>query len=217
MRILFNKNLPEISTSPLRMLTSFLPGKFIYLVLLGIAMGFSTACSEPHKSPPAAQKPVAQPLAAPMHAPDLDTLRVEDDFANAPFLLDSISFTEVQKLMGQHVKVTKKLTQNHFVPNQTDTLITLKKNKSHITLYAVSAEPKCFFKEAAIKDPLPIFQYQLKIGQHKAEVKKLFRSLKNEHYLPDNIEIVAGEGVDYVYLNFKNDVLQRIEYKPYLD
>jgi hypothetical protein len=199
------------------MFASVSPGKFVYLVLISIGMGLGVACSEPRKAPPPVQKPVAPRVATPVRKPDLDTLRVEDDFANSPFLLDSISFTEVQRLMGKDVQITRKPTQNHFVPNQTDTLITLKKNKSHITLYAISDEPKCFFKEAAIKDPLPIFQHQLKIGQHKAEVKKLFRSLKNEQYLPDKIEIVAGEGVDYVYLSFKDDVLQQIDYKPYLD
>ncbi|MDB5263769.1 MAG: hypothetical protein JWQ14_3052 [Adhaeribacter sp.] len=199
------------------MFASLLPGKFTYLVLIGIGMGLSSACSKPRKAPPTKPEPVVPQAVVPVHVPDLDTLRVEDDFANAPFLLDSISLTEVQKLMGRDVRISKKPTRNHFVANQTDTLITLRKQNSHIILYAVSAEPKCFFKEAAIKDPFPIFQYQLQIGQHKTEVKKLFSSLKNKPYLPDNIEIVAGEGVDYIYLNFKNDVLQQIEYKPYLD
>jgi hypothetical protein len=199
------------------MFASISPGKIIYLVLIGIGMGLGVACSEPRKTPLAEQNPVAPRAALPTPVPDPDTLRVEDDFANAPFLLDSISFAEVERLMGRGVQVTKKPTRNHFVPNQTDTLITLQKNKSYITLYAVSAEPKYFFKDAAIKDPLPIFQNHLKIGQNKAEVKKLFRSLTDEQYLPDNLEIVAGEGVDYIYLLFKNDVLQQIDYKPYLD
>ncbi|GEO05561.1 hypothetical protein AAE02nite_32250 [Adhaeribacter aerolatus] len=199
------------------MFASVLPGKSVYLVLISIGILTNVACSEPRKEPVANQNPVSKRTVAPAQKPVLDTLRVEDDFANAPFRLDSVSFIEVQKLMGKNVQITKKPTRNHFVPNQTDTLITLRKNQSHITLYAVSAEPKCFFKEAAITDPMPIFQYPLKIGQHKAEVKQIFRSLKNQTYLPDKIEIVAGEGVDYVYLTFKNDVLQRIEYKPYLD
>lgn len=198
------------------MLASAIPGKSIYLVLIGICTLTGVACSEPQKKQ-VRQDPVPPLTQTPRSAPDPDTLRVEDDFANAPFRLDSVSFIEVQKLMGKNVQIIKKPTRNHFVPNQTDTLITLKKNQSHITLYAVSAEPKCFFKEAAIQDPLPIFQYPVKIGQRKAEVKKLFQSLKNEPYLPDNIEIVAGEGVDYIYLIFKNDVLHRIDYKPYLD
>ncbi|MGV3588001.1 MAG: hypothetical protein ACO1OF_13430 [Adhaeribacter sp.] len=199
------------------MFASILPRKSVYLVLLSIGTLTNIACSEPRKEQVTNQNPVATRPATPVQAPDPDTLRVEDDFANAPFRLDSVSFIEVHRLMGKDVQITKKPTRNHFEPNQTDTLITLRKNKSHITLYAVSAEPKCFFKEADIKDPMPIFQYPLKIGQRKAEVKKIFPSLTHETYLPDNIEIVAGEGVDYVYLIFKNDVLQRIEYKPYLD
>jgi hypothetical protein len=198
------------------MFASVLPGKSVCLVLIGICTVINMACSEPQKKQ-VTQNPITPRAQTPRQVPDLDTLRVEDEFANAPFRLDSISFIEVQKLMGRNVQITKKPTRNHFVPNQTDTLITLRKNQSHITLYAVSAEPKCFFKEAAIKDPMPIFQYPVKIGQRKAEVKKIFQSLKNETYLPDNIEIVANEGVDYIYLNFKNDVLQRIDYKPYLD
>ena len=217
MRILVYKNSSVLVPARLCMFASVLPEKSVYLVLISIGMLTNAACSEPRKEPATTQPSVSPRPVAPVQAPDLDTLRVEDDFANAPFRLDSVSFIEVQKLMGKDVQITKKATRNSFVPNQTDTLITLRKNKSQITLYSVSAEPKCFFKEADIKDPMPIFQYPLKIGQHKAEVKKIFPSLNNESYLPDNIEIVAGEGVDYVYLLFKNDVLQRIEYKPYLD
>jgi len=177
----------------------------------------NAACSEPRREARNGNKVPETQLPANAFVPDPDTLRVEDDFARSPFLLDSISFAGVHKLMGPNVQVKKIPTRNHFVANQTDTLITLHKNGSFITLYPVSAEPKCFFKEAAINDPLPIFQNHLKIGQRKAEVKKLFPALNRASYLPDNIEIAAAEGADYVYLIFKNDVLQRIDFKPYLD
>jgi hypothetical protein len=192
------------------------PPYFISPILISLGLMMHGACSEPRRETPV-EKPLHTAAPVPVYKPDPDTLRIEDEFARSPFLLDSVSFTGVQKLMGPNVKVKKTLTRNHFVADQTDTLITLRKNGSYITLYAVSAEPKYFYKEAAINDPLPIFQNKVKIGQHKAEVKKLIPALKRTAYLPDNIEIAAAEGSDFVYLIFENDVLQRVDFKPYLD
>src|SRR5688572_13564894 len=80
----------------------------------------------------------------------LDTLTIEHDMAHQPFLLDTISPEAIKMLFGEGWIVKKQPIVNRFVKNQTDTLITIKKNKSYICLYAVSQEAKNFYQSAEI-------------------------------------------------------------------
>jgi hypothetical protein len=146
-----------------------------------------------------------------------DTLTIEHDMAHQPFLLDTISLDAVKLLLGDGWVIKKQPVRNRFVRNQTDTLITIKKNRSYICLYAVSKEEKNFYQSAEIRDPLPIFQKDLHIGQSKKEIQALFPELRTTRPLPDNVKIGAGEAGDYLYLFFENGILRKVAFKPYLD
>ncbi|MGV3641220.1 MAG: hypothetical protein ACO1NZ_11910 [Adhaeribacter sp.] len=148
----------------------------------------------------------------------VDTLTIEHDIAHQPFLLDTISPEAIQHLFGAGWVVKKQAVRNRFVKNQTDTLITIRKNKSYICLYAVSQEEKKnFYQSAEIRDPLPIFQQKLHIGQSKKEIQALFPELQAAASIPDLVKIGAGEAGDYLYLFFEKGILRRVAFKPYLD
>ena len=147
----------------------------------------------------------------------VDTLTIEHDMAHQPFLLDTISPEAIKMLFGEGWVVKKQPIANRFIKNQTDTLITIKKNKSYICLYAVSREDKDFYQSAEIHDPLPIFQKDMHIGQSKKEIQALFPELKGNRAIPDFVKIGAGEAGDYLYLIFEKGILRRVEFKPYLD
>lgn len=146
-----------------------------------------------------------------------DTLIIEHDIAHQPFLLDTISLEAIKSLIGEGWVVNKQPVRNRFIKNQTDTLITIRKNKSYICLYAVSKAEKNFYQSARIQDPFPIFQKDLHIGQSKKEIQALFPELKTVAGIPDFIKIGAGEAGDFLYLFFENDILRKVEFKPYLD
>jgi hypothetical protein len=147
----------------------------------------------------------------------VDTLIIEHDIAHQPFLLDTISLEAIKSLFGDGWVIKKQPVRNRFVKNQTDTLITIRKNKSYICLYAVSKADKNFYQSARIQDPLPIFQKDLHIGQSKKEIQALFPELKTVAGLPDYIKFEAGEAGDYLYLFFEKGILRKVEFKPYLD
>jgi hypothetical protein len=146
-----------------------------------------------------------------------DTLTIEHDIAHQPFLLDTISLEAIQLLFGEGWEIKKQPVVNRFIRNQTDTLITIKKNHSYICLYAVSKADKNFYQSARIQDPLPIFQQDLHIGQSKKEIQALFPELKSARGIPDLVKIGAGEAGDYLYLFFEKGILRKVEFKPYLD
>lgn len=146
-----------------------------------------------------------------------DTLIIEHDIAHQPFLLDTISPEAIKVLFGEGWVVKKQPIANRFIKNQTDTLITIKKSKSYICLYAVSKADKNFFQSAEIRDPLPIFQKDLHIGQSKQEIQALFPELKSARSLPDQVKIGAGEAGDFLYLSFEKGRLHKVAFKPYLD
>jgi hypothetical protein len=146
-----------------------------------------------------------------------DTLIIEHDIAHQPFLLDTISLEAIKSLFGEGWVIKKQPVRNRFVRNQTDTLITIRKNKSYICVYAVSKADKNFYQSARIQDPLPIFQKDLHIGQSKKEIQALFPELKTAAGIPDYIKFEAGEAGDFLYLYFEKDILKKVEFKPYLD
>lgn len=159
-----------------------------------------------------------QPLQAVDLQAQLDTLTIEHDMAHQPFLLDTISPEAIQHLFGEGWVVKKQPVRNRFVKNQTDTLITIRKNKSYICLYAVSKEEKKnFYQSAEIRDPLPIFQQKLHIGQSKKEIQALFPELQQAASIPDLVKIGAGEAGDNLYLFFEHGILRRVAFRPYLD
>jgi hypothetical protein len=146
-----------------------------------------------------------------------DTLFIQDNFASQPFQLDSISLPAILKLFSTE-QVTKKPIANRFVKDQTDTLLTIRKARSYVQLYAVSTEErKFFYKAAIIQDSLPVFSQPLQIGQTKMQVQKSIKPLAQENTLPDIIQISNNEGTDYVYLVFRNNKLTTIKFQPYLD
>jgi hypothetical protein len=169
--------------------------------------GFANAAGQPRNS---LQHPASLQTQA-------DTLIIEHDIAHQPFLLDTISLEAIKSLFGEGWVIKKQPVRNRFIRNQTDTLITIRKNKSYICLYAVSKADKNFYQSARIQDPLPIFQKDLHIGQSKKEIQALFPELKTASGIPDFIKIGAGEAGDYLYLFFENDILRKVEFKPYLD
>ena len=146
-----------------------------------------------------------------------DTLYILDEFASQPFLLDSISVVGLKQLLNTKQEI-KKPVANKFTEKQIDTIVTIRKGQSYVQLYAVNSEEnKCFYKEAIIRDPLPVFNQPLQIGQNKQQVKKAIQSLSGHGQLPDIIQISNSEGTDYVYLVFRNDTLTIFKYLPYLD
>jgi hypothetical protein len=169
--------------------------------------GFAAAVGRPKDSPQQAAVLQSQ----------IDTLTIEHDIAHQPFLLDTISLEAIKSLFGQGWVIQKRPVRNRFVKNQTDTLITIKKDKSYICLYAVSKADKNFYQSARIQDPLPIFQNDLHIGQSKKEIQALFPELKAVAGIPDFIKFEAGEAGDYLYLFFEKGILKKVEFKPYLD
>lgn len=151
------------------------------------------------------------------YIPNLDTLTIEHEMAHQPFLTDTISVDAIKILFGKEYQISKKAVPNRFIKNQIDTLVTVRKGKSYIRLYAVSGENKCFYEAAEIQDALPLLQKSIKVGQTKEEIKRVFPALTKTRIIPDYIEIAAGEGTDYLYLIFSNNRLRKVEYHPYLD
>lgn len=164
------------------------------------------------------QKParVTQPKTI-TYTPNPDTLTIEHEMAHQPFLTDTISVEAIKVLFGKEYQISKKAVPNRFIKNQMDTLVTVRKGKSYIRLYAVSQADKCFYEAAEIQDALPLLQKSIKIGQTKEEIKRVFPALNKTRVIPDYIEIAAGEGTDFLYLIFANNRLRKVEYHPYLD
>jgi hypothetical protein len=183
--------------------------KHILLIVCWLAFlnGFAKAADQPNTG-------CRQPFSLQLQA---DTLIIEHDIAHQPFLLDTISLEAIKSLLGDGWVVKKQPVRNRFIRNQTDTLITIRKNKSYICLYAVSKADKNFYQSARIQDPLPIFQKDLHIGQSKKEIQALFPELKTTAGIPDFIKFEAGEAGDFLYLFFENGILRKVEFKPYLD
>jgi hypothetical protein len=183
--------------------------KYILLGICGFLFlsGYSQAAGRPAGTIQSPMALRAQP----------DTITIEHDIAHQPFLLDTISLEAIKLLFGDGWVIKKQAVPNRFVRNQTDTLITIRKNRSYICLYAVSKADKNFYQSAEIRDPLPIFQKDLHIGQSKKEIQALFPELKSAGALPDYVKIGAGEAGDYLYLYFEKGILQKVAFKPYLD
>ncbi len=146
-----------------------------------------------------------------------DTLFIQDDFASQPFRLDSVSVLTVQHLLRTNQLIKKPVT-NKFSEQQIDTLITIRKGKSYIQLYGVSAEEnKFYFQSASIQDSLPVFSQALQIGHTKEQVKQAIKSLAEQQSLPDIIQISNSAGTDFLYLVFQNNKLAKVKFLPYLD
>ncbi len=156
-------------------------------------------------------------LVSEKYIPNPDTLAIENEIANQPFLTDTISVEAIKILFQNQFEITKKPIRNKFVKDQTDTLITIRKGKSYIRLYAVSQEAKCFYEAAEIADAFPVLQKSIRVGQSKQDIMRVFPALAKTKIIPDFIEISAGEGADFLYLVFKNNKLSKVNYHPYLD
>lgn len=152
-----------------------------------------------------------------LYIPNPDTLAIENEMANQPFLTDTISLEAIKFLFKDQYKISKKPVPNKFVKNQTDTLITIRKGNSYIRLYAVSQEDKYFYEAAEILDAFPVFQKSIRVGQSKQDIARVFPALAKTKTIPDYIEISAGEGADFLYLVFQNNKLKKVNYHPYLD
>ena len=191
--------------------------KSYLFLLLGLYSCGQNDQKETSKSKP---PPTASALTAP--APDkptsyLDTLFILDEFAAQPFLLDSLSPDNVQRLF-KTAQVIKKPVANKFTAQQTDTIITIRKARSYVELYQVSTqENKCFYQSALIRDSIRVFSQPLQIGFTKEQVKKAFQPLAQEKSLPDIIQISNETGTDYLYLVFQNNRLSLVKFRPYLD
>jgi len=146
-----------------------------------------------------------------------DTLTLEHDLAIQPFITDTISIEAIKHLLGAGFQVYKTSTPNRFIADQIDTLITIRKNSSYIRLYAVSKSDKLFYEQAEITDPLPVFKHSMCIGQTKSDIRKCLPELAGTKVIPDNILIIDANGMDYLFLSFKKDKLQKVVFQPYLD
>lgn len=134
-----------------------------------------------------------------------------------PFMTDTISVAAIKHLFGAGFQIYKKGVPNKFISGQVDTLITIQKNHSFIRLYAVSKSDKIFYEQAEIKDPIPVFKRSLRIGQTKNEIRQWLPELAGTKNIPDNILIVDENDMDYLFLLFEEDKLQKVIFQPYLD
>jgi len=146
-----------------------------------------------------------------------DTLTLKHDFAIRPFITDTISVAAIKHLLGADFQIHKKCVPNKFISGQVDTLITIQKNQSFIRLYAVSKSDKVFYEQAEIKDPIPVFKNSIRIGQTKNEIRKCLPELGSTKNIPDMILIVDENDMDYLFLSFEEDKLQKVVFQPYLD
>ncbi|PIQ19783.1 MAG: hypothetical protein COW65_18780 [Cytophagales bacterium CG18_big_fil_WC_8_21_14_2_50_42_9] len=149
--------------------------------------------------------------------PKPDTLTLEHDLAMRPFITDTISVEAIKQLLGEGFQVFKTSIPNRFVAGQVDTLITIRKGHSYIRLYAVSKSEKLFYEQAEINDPLPVFKRSMCIGQTKSDIRKCLPELTGTKTIPDNILIMDANGMDYLFLSFAKDKLQKVVFQPYLD
>ena len=188
-----------------------LPGMRSCFVFCFIVFSLQVSCKDADK----AHLPISQQPYQP--TPNRDTLTLELDFAMRPFITDTISVEAIKQLLGDGFQVFKKCIPNKFIANQTDTLITIRKNDSFIRLYAVSKSDKIFYEQAEIKDPLPVFKRSMRIGQSKSDIRKCLPELANAKVIPDNILIMDANGMDFLFLSFEKDKLRKVVFQPYLD
>ena len=149
--------------------------------------------------------------------PSRDTLTLEHDLAMRPFMTDTISVEAIKQLLGDGFQIFKTSIPNRFISDQIDTLITIRKNSSYIRLYAVSKSDKVFYEQAEITDPLPVFKRSMRIGQTKSDIRKCLPELAGTKIIPDYILIMDANGMDYLFLSFKKNKLQKVVFQPYLD
>ena len=173
-----------------------------------IVFSLQVSCKDAQKMPLLIQVPATA---------NLDTLTLEHDLAMRPFITDTITVEAIKQLLGEGFQIFKTSIPNRFVPGQTDTLITIRKNSSYIRLYAVSKSDKVFYEQAEIKDPLPVFKHAMRVGQTKSDIRKCLPELAGTKIIPDNILIMDANGMDYLFLSFNKDKLQKVVFQPYLD
>lgn len=134
-----------------------------------------------------------------------------DQFANSPFINASISNLRTLN----YSSIDTSLKQNRHVQNQVDTIFNFHFDQSNIKIYKLP-EKELIINSTFKKNVLPL-KRGIKIGDHKKEIfQKL--SLSDTLTISDDIlRIQVLEVTQYIDLKFKNDTLQKIEFKGYVD
>lgn len=173
------------------------------------------SCSTGDKGKIESDKPIEKVLQNTNITAILDSISMEDIFADNPFTFETLSPQSFLNYINKPVDVTEEQILNIHDGESTDTLISLKWENSTVVFYRSSYNNFEFIDHADIYDSTFIFKNGINVGMSLEEVKAKFPQIKNVNKNYKYIELYYGDATNYTILFFENKRLKYIRYMPY--
>jgi hypothetical protein len=147
--------------------------------------------------------------------PVLDSLSMENDFANSPFdKVDNIKY--FNSILKNHTKIKVKIESNQYDADINDTIKIIYFDKSIIKTLTNKSINKILFTDVVINDNNIVLKNDIRIGQ---STEKVFESLKIKYDSKKAYKFLdltsTGDATSYLTFHFKDNILYQIVYEPY--